>query len=52
VKVAKEALVDQGAITLTLAKLKQEKDALEDRLGALNFSTPVDFDPQAILSRL
>ncbi|MDR0722840.1 MAG: hypothetical protein LBF75_08665 [Treponema sp.] len=52
VKVAKEALVDQGVITSTLAKLKQEKDALEDRISGVNFSTPVDFDPEAILSSL
>ncbi|MHB9292054.1 hypothetical protein Holit_01142 [Hollandina sp. SP2] len=52
VKVAKEALVDQGAVTSMLAKLKKEKDALEDRIAAVNFSTPVDFDPEAILSRL
>jgi predicted NBD/HSP70 family sugar kinase len=52
VKVAKEALVDQGAITSMLAKLKKEKDALEDRIAGVNFSTPVDFDPEAILSRI
>jgi hypothetical protein len=52
VKVAKEALLDQGAVTSTLAKLKKEKDALEDRLAAANFSTLVDFDPEAILSKI
>ncbi|MDR2392669.1 MAG: hypothetical protein LBD93_00690 [Treponema sp.] len=44
VKVVKKARVDQRAITSVLANLKKEKDALEDRIATLNFSTPVDFD--------
>jgi hypothetical protein len=52
VKVAKEALIDQGGITSALTKLKKEKDALEERIAAVNFSTLVDFDPEAILSRI
>ncbi|MDR2808816.1 MAG: hypothetical protein LBB43_07425 [Spirochaetaceae bacterium] len=52
VKVAKEPLVNQKAITTMLAGLKKEKDALEEEITAANFNTLVDFDPQAILSRI
>jgi len=52
VKVSKEPLVDQGQITATLASLKKEKDALEEKITAVNFSTAVDFDPEVILSKL
>jgi hypothetical protein len=52
VKVAKEALVDQGAVTSVLAALKKEKDALEDKLTTVNFNTAVDFDPEKVLARI
>jgi hypothetical protein len=52
VKVAKEALVDQRAITPALAALKKEKDALEDKLTTVNFNTAVDFDPERVLARI
>ena len=52
VKVDKEPLVDQGQITTVLASLKKEKDALEEKINSVNFSTTVDFDPEIILSRL
>jgi hypothetical protein len=52
VKVDKEPLVDQKQITAVLAALKKEKDALEEKINAVNFSAAVDFDPEIILSRL
>ena len=52
VKVDKEPLVNQGQITSVLAALKKEKDALEEKIAAANFSAVVDFDPETILSKL
>ncbi|MDR1301015.1 MAG: hypothetical protein LBK43_00895 [Treponema sp.] len=51
-KVAKEPLVDQGKMTAVIAALKKEKDALEEKIATVNFNTPVDFDPEHILSRI
>jgi hypothetical protein len=52
VKVDKEPLVDQARITTTLASLKKEKDALENKINTVNYSAAVDFDPETVLSRL
>jgi hypothetical protein len=52
VKVDKEPLVDQKAVTAVLTNLKKEKDALEEKISAVNFTTNVDFDPEKILSRI
>jgi hypothetical protein len=52
VKVAKENLVNQAAVISALANLRKEKDALEDEISSVNFRTAVDFDPEAILSRI
>jgi hypothetical protein len=52
IKVDKEPIVDQAAITAALAALKKEKDALEEKINAANFTIAVDFDPDTILSRL
>jgi hypothetical protein len=52
VKVAKEPLVDQAQVTAVLASLKKEKDALEEKITAVNFNAAVDFDPETILKRL
>jgi hypothetical protein len=52
IKVNKEPLVDQQAVTAMLAKMKKEKDAMEEKISAVNFNTSVDFDPERILSRI
>jgi len=52
VRVDKEPLLDQSQITAVLASLKKEKDALEEKINTVNFSTTVDFDSERILSRL
>ncbi|MDR1030814.1 MAG: hypothetical protein LBL76_08075 [Treponema sp.] len=51
-KVLKEPLLDQGKMTAVLAALKKEKDALEEKIATVNFTTPVDFDPEHFLSRI
>jgi len=50
VRVEKEPLIDQSQITAVLASLKKEKDALEEKISAVNFSTAVDFDAEKVLS--
>ncbi|MDR0411852.1 MAG: hypothetical protein LBH75_07780 [Treponema sp.] len=52
IKVDKEPLVDQRAVSAMLAKLKKEKDAVEEKIAAVNFNVNVDFDPEKILSRI
>jgi hypothetical protein len=52
VKVNKEPLVDQKEVSVLLTNLKKEKDILEEEIGAANFNTTVDFDPEKILSRI
>ena len=52
IRVAKEPLINQNQITTVLASLKKEKDSLEEKINAVNFSAAVDFDPETILSRL
>ncbi|MDR1221129.1 MAG: hypothetical protein LBK73_16200 [Treponema sp.] len=52
IKVVKESLVDQKAVAATLANLKKEKDSMEEKIAAFNFSIAVDFDPEEILSRI
>lgn len=52
IKVDKEALVDQKAAAAMLAKVKKEKDGIEEKISAVNFNTSVDFDPEKILSRI
>jgi hypothetical protein len=52
VKIDKEPLIDQGKMTSLLAGLKKEKDALEEKIAAVNFTTAVNVDPETILSRL
>lgn len=52
IKVDKEPLVDQRTVTAMLAKVKQEKDGIEEKISAVNFNTNVDFDPEKILARI
>jgi len=52
IKVYKEPIVDQKQIISTLASLKKEKDALEEKINTVNFNTVVDFNQEKILSRL
>jgi hypothetical protein len=51
-RVAKEPLLDQKKMTSALANLKKEKDALEERIAAVNMTAAVDIDPDTILSRI
>jgi hypothetical protein len=41
----------KGQLPLLLAKVKKEKDTIEERIATANFNTNVDFDPEKILSR-
>jgi hypothetical protein len=52
IRVEKEPVVDQKQITAVLASLKKEKDALEEKINTANYNTAVDFNSEAILSRL
>jgi hypothetical protein len=52
IKVDKEPLVEQKRVTAMLAKLKKDKDTIEEKIAAVNFNVNVDFDPEKILSRI
>ncbi|MDR1232516.1 MAG: hypothetical protein LBK61_14075 [Spirochaetaceae bacterium] len=52
VKIDKEPLINQKAVTAVLTDLKKEKDNLEEKIAAVNFNTSIDFDPEKILSRI